>query len=274
MQRILVVGCPRSGTTLLQTLLGAHESILTFTESHFFDHYFSRRYRFLYGVHPALSERIPEFLQENGFADIPLRRPFDPGIKTPRGAANEAAICMALFDDLAAATGKTAWLEKTPWNFRYISLLSRAVPDAKVVHIVRPPLANVVSLKKASEAWNWEVEWRDVAAVWVQAAYAAIAAAGHPNQILVLYEDLVRDPDAVTRRLLRRLGLDERGFDAAGYAAVANRVITAGEYWKARNREEIRATASEEEAAALVPPDIGVALVASRLYDKARRLAA
>jgi sulfotransferase family protein len=274
MQRILVVGCPRSGTTLLQTLLGAHENILTFTESHFFDHYFSRRYRFLYGVHPALSKRIPEFLRENGFGDVPLRRPLDPGIKTLRGAANEAAICTALFDDLAAAAGKTAWLEKTPWNFRYISLLSRAVPDAKVVHIVRPPLANVVSLKKVSEAWNWDVEWRDIAAVWVQAAYAAIAAAGHPNQILVLYEDLVRDPDAVTRRLLRRLGFDERGFDAAGYAAVANRVITAGEYWKARNREEIRPTASEEEAAALVPPDIGVALVASRLYDKARRLAA
>ncbi|MGL4503377.1 MAG: sulfotransferase family protein, partial [Planktothrix sp.] len=34
--RIFLVGCPRSGTTLLQSLLAAHPQIASFPESHFF----------------------------------------------------------------------------------------------------------------------------------------------------------------------------------------------------------------------------------------------
>ena len=34
--RIFIVGCPRSGTTLLQSLLGANDRIISFTESQFF----------------------------------------------------------------------------------------------------------------------------------------------------------------------------------------------------------------------------------------------
>ena len=34
--RIFIVGCPRSGTTLLQSLLAAHPQIHSFPETHFF----------------------------------------------------------------------------------------------------------------------------------------------------------------------------------------------------------------------------------------------
>lgn len=37
-QRFFLVGCPRSGTTLLQSLLAAHPEIISFPESHFFRH--------------------------------------------------------------------------------------------------------------------------------------------------------------------------------------------------------------------------------------------
>jgi hypothetical protein len=273
MQRILVVGCPRSGTTLLQTLLGAHEEILTFTESHFFDQHFTSRHRYLYRVHPSLGRRIRSFLLENNFDSVPLRRPIAPGLKTVWGAAREAAICTGLFDDLAVAGGKTAWLEKTPWNFRYLPLLRRAVPDVKVVHIVRSPLANVASLQRASQAWNVEVDGPTAATVWMQAARVSIADAGRRNHLLVLYEDLVRDPEAVTRSLLRRLGFDDAGFDANGYSRIAERVITPAETWKAENRREIRPASGEEEAASLLPPDLGRTLRDSRLYEEVRRLA-
>ena len=40
-RRIFIVGVPRSGTTLLQSLLAAHSELTSFTESHFFSRYFS-----------------------------------------------------------------------------------------------------------------------------------------------------------------------------------------------------------------------------------------
>ena len=36
-QRLFLVGCPRSGTTLLQSFLAAHSEIYSFPESHFFN---------------------------------------------------------------------------------------------------------------------------------------------------------------------------------------------------------------------------------------------
>jgi hypothetical protein len=36
MKRILVVGCPRSGTTLVQQLLSTHKEVFTFLDTHHF----------------------------------------------------------------------------------------------------------------------------------------------------------------------------------------------------------------------------------------------
>ena len=38
--RILVVGVPRSGTTLVQSLLAAHSQVASWTESHLFARHF------------------------------------------------------------------------------------------------------------------------------------------------------------------------------------------------------------------------------------------
>lgn len=51
MIRCFIVGCPRSGTTLLQAMLGAPFKVLTFPESHFFQRSFKgKRAFFLRGL--------------------------------------------------------------------------------------------------------------------------------------------------------------------------------------------------------------------------------
>ena len=66
-RRVFVVGVARSGTTLVQSLLAAHSTMTSFTESHFFDRHFTR----LPGLPgPILTRdprsRVHEFLVENG----------------------------------------------------------------------------------------------------------------------------------------------------------------------------------------------------------------
>ena len=39
MARVFIVGCPRSGTTLLQAMLASHETVYSFPETHFFKKY-------------------------------------------------------------------------------------------------------------------------------------------------------------------------------------------------------------------------------------------
>ena len=68
MIRIFIVGYQRSGTTLLQSLLGAHDMLSTFSESHLFKKAFRtwRMYRPLYKRRGPITQKIEEFLQKNG----------------------------------------------------------------------------------------------------------------------------------------------------------------------------------------------------------------
>src|SRR5687768_3975926 len=63
--RIFVVGCPRSGTTLVQSLLAAHSKIVTFTESHLFDKGFRSLGGLLFVRHQQLQGYAAKFVQEN-----------------------------------------------------------------------------------------------------------------------------------------------------------------------------------------------------------------
>ena len=62
--RLFVVGCPRSGTTLLQCLLGAHSQIISLPETAYFADLISgQRSRRLLGIaSPAQKDRYKKFL--------------------------------------------------------------------------------------------------------------------------------------------------------------------------------------------------------------------
>lgn len=273
MQRIFVVGCPRSGTTLLQSLLGTHRDLLTFTESAFFPKYFNHRLGLVYRVRADLPERVVEFLQENGLPPTPLRRPIRVGVTSRWGAEREARTLVQLLDDLAAAAGKTAWLEKTPHNVLRLPLIEAAAPGARFIHIVRSPEPTILSLRKASAAWRRELDWRTSAKTWMEAARLSVAAASRPDHTLVLYEDLVEQPDAVIRALVGWLGLDPEAYRLDDYVDVAKRIVVPREHWKANNVREIGSAAEPELAAELTPPDIRALLSGSGLYEAARAAA-
>ena len=70
LSRIFLVGCPRSGTTLTQSLLAAHPMVASFPESHFFSHllvhtsvisayYYLRVVKVMWLGEPASEEKVP-----------------------------------------------------------------------------------------------------------------------------------------------------------------------------------------------------------------------
>ena len=67
-ERIFLVGCPRSGTTLLQSLLAANSKVLSFPETHFFGHlFYSRKLLSILGIANWRARlRWVQFLKEIG----------------------------------------------------------------------------------------------------------------------------------------------------------------------------------------------------------------
>ncbi len=143
-RRIFVVGCGRSGTTLLQSLLASHPEITSFPESHFFPQLRpGRRWARKLGlISPRAPARFDAFVAAVGWP-----RRVRPRLPLARGYARAF---VRLLDAIALKDGKANWVEKTPHHLRYIDEIESYVPDAVFIHIIRSGADVVASYYAAS----------------------------------------------------------------------------------------------------------------------------
>jgi len=195
-----MVGAPRSGTTMLQRMLGSHSQVYTHPEPHIvqpmvFLGYFDRVDAAPYD-HINASEAMREYVAA-----------------LPRGERDYVDACRAYLDVLYARmvepTGKRYFLDKTPANALALDFLSLVYPGAHYVVLTRHPLAVLCSYAEsffesdlaAAQAYNPILE-RYVPAI------ARFLRAGRVPTAHVKYEELVRDPEPHIKQLFEFLGLD------------------------------------------------------------------
>ncbi|MEM1253015.1 MAG: sulfotransferase [Cyanobacteria bacterium P01_H01_bin.21] len=227
---IFLVGCPRSGTTLLQQMLDAHPDVAIAPETHFIRNFWLKREQ--YGDltddvnYQALLDaigKIPEF------AEMELSfEAFQDAAKTVD--RNYAALLDLLLEQFRQSRNTKIVGEKTPNHLLYMQTLQEFFPTARFIHIVRDPRAVVNSWKTVpwstgSISGNAEV-WR---------RYMATARQSPPanGAIFTLhYEQLVAESEDCLRKLCHFLDLP---FDAKMLDYHANhskRVNVAREPWK------------------------------------------
>ncbi len=126
-----IVGCPRSGTTLLQRMLDHHPKLAVANDTHFIPRVVDPD-----GGDVALSpELVDRVLDYHRFGRLGLDE------AAVRRAASQtrtyAEFVGALYAEFGARHGKPLAGEKTPDYVRYLPLLRRLFPWSRVVHIVR-----------------------------------------------------------------------------------------------------------------------------------------
>lgn len=204
--RAFIVGCPRSGTTLLQSLLFAHPDVYSLPETFFFLRAVPRagRRRRL-GI---AAVRAPEALAQLAELGAPARPTRVPRIAT---AQYTAAFVDAL-DDAARAHGATLWLEKTPDHLTCVADITRYVAGAKFIHLIRGGEAVVASLSELSRAhptvWRIRDSPAELAERWAASVRRSAEWTAADGHVLVSFEHLVSSPTRVLAGLLRFLGLD------------------------------------------------------------------
>lgn len=197
---IFIVGCPRSGTTLLRDLLRAHPNLTFPRESRFI----ARFYR-AYGE-PAsqvdvqrLARRILSFLR---FRHVRITA-------TPADfvdCCTFADVTRRVFEVWAAKEGKPRWGDKTP-NYVYdIPLLLRLFPTAQVIHIIRDGRDVAVSWLCTDfgpgNCYRAARMWKE----WVAAGRRDGAALPPGSYIELRYENLLADPEGTLRGVCEFLG--------------------------------------------------------------------
>ncbi len=236
--RIFIVGCPRSGTTLLQGLIHTHPDTISFTESHFFDFGFKRPrngpFYYIAQVAPSL---VHTFLEDNRVSPIIdeallKSMPSLPGIPG-LGLRNWGQYFIRIFDEVAYSHGKHIWIEKTPEHVRRIELIERYLPGAVFIHIIRDGPDTVASLVRASKAWNYPMDIRMAVKRYNTNLTFSWRRLQKGKDQFVHYDQLTQDPVKAIRSLFRRLNLT---YDPAWQESYRERVrplIAPEEDWKA-----------------------------------------
>jgi hypothetical protein len=205
---IFVVGFSRSGTTLVQALLGAHPRIAAPPEMHFLQRIAQLGDYWGDLADDAVFRRV---ITETVQPPIPWleRCGFEPDRifeRAREGPRTYAAVLDAVLSDFAEREGKARWSEKTPRQ--QPGPIWRHFPTAQVVHVVRDPRPTVASTMAKLGAFSDAVT---AARAWKQfTTLASLAGARRgPSQYLrIRYEDLSREPEPVLRLVFTFLGED------------------------------------------------------------------
>ncbi|MFG0286500.1 MAG: sulfotransferase [Phycisphaerales bacterium JB039] len=188
----LVLGMPRSGTTLVEQIIASHPEAAGAGELPFF------------------IDRARELA--GGAGGIP---PCPAPGQLSSGALDR--IGRSYLRELGRADPKAQRItDKQPLNFLYLGLIARAAPGARNVHCVRDPLdtclscffkdfaGHVAAMASLESIGRFYRDYRRLMAHWRASLEIPV--------LDVVYEDLVADVEGQTRRLLEFIGLafDER----------------------------------------------------------------
>jgi hypothetical protein len=200
-----LVGCPRSGTTLLQRLLDAHPDVAVAPETFFIERFWQKREE--YG--PLDDDRCFERLLHDisavpEFAEMGLNK--DAFFERATGARTYPVLFRLWLAMYAEQRGVRHVGEKTPSHALHMPTLAEFFPESRFINIIRDPRAVVNSLRHVP--WSKGCTKGD-AEIWRRYAKTARHALASKDARLtnVRYEELVTDPEQKLKEVCEFLGL-------------------------------------------------------------------
>ena len=175
---IFILGMPRSGTTLLEQVLSSHSNIHGAGELNYL---------------PKIIDKIKLDKLQNFVS-------FTKNIR------------LEYYEKVSKLTNKKFVIDKLPMNFRWIGFISKAFPEAKIIHIQRNPMAICwsnyrinfpdpgmdFSLSQKNTA-KYYILYDDLIKFWSKKLKEKI--------IHISYESFVNDFEKETYNLIKKLGI-------------------------------------------------------------------
>jgi tetratricopeptide (TPR) repeat protein len=186
---VFIVGMPRSGTSLVESILAAHPAVHGAGELDFFG---------------LFSRSLPPSLV-SGKTLLQLMRAVD-GATLDRVATEYLNLLRRLGGDAVVRV-----TDKMPYNFFWLGLLELLFPDARVIHCLRDPRDTCLSIyfHDFTGQHHYAYDLRNIGLYYRE--YRRLMAhwreVGSLPLLEVQYESLVKSPDAQTRRIVEFCGL-------------------------------------------------------------------
>ncbi|MBL4889318.1 MAG: sulfotransferase [Candidatus Lindowbacteria bacterium] len=216
MQNVFIVGTPKSGTTLLLSLFDGHPNVIPILEAaHYhvwinepenleiFTHKTKLFYEILFEEH-ILNQGVTY----DTFLEALKRNPWDQS-KTPpsRHILDQITDCVFSSLNPSSKASITHVVEKTPRHLDSIDRMIRDYPDCKIIHVLRDPRDNFLSLKRLMDKpYTQRAMYHPVRFFWNRMVASFESAYQNSKKYsdhyrIVFYEDLVREPKCLMETL-------------------------------------------------------------------------
>lgn len=189
---IFIVGMPRSGTTLVESILHAHSQCFACGETN----------------------ALKNALQLNhDIADVSHQAFFDIFHQLDQLTADKLEGFAKRYLKFMQQFGSPlALVDKMPHNFIYTALIPKLFPNAKVIHVTRHPVATMLSIYEQafSSFHNYGNDMTTLVRYYKkyqQFMQASIEIAGADRVYHLSYEQLVTDPEQQVKALLNHCQL-------------------------------------------------------------------
>lgn len=214
---LFIVGCPRSGTTLLERMVNAHPQIAIIHESHWITRFIKKGI----GVTRdglVTADMIPALCNHHRFHLLKISRKEIEELVNVDRPLNYSEFVAEIFNRFGSDAGKPVVGDKTTGGYvRNIGILHALWPNARVVHLIRDGRSVCLSMlnwpkahKAAARYPTWKTDPAATTALWwkwhIQRGRAGGARAGR-NYLEMSYESFVSNPGEECRRLCTFLDL-------------------------------------------------------------------
>ena len=192
-ETIFILGMPRTGTTLIERVLGSHQQV----------HAAGELNNFAIEMTAAARKKLP----------TTGPRPSKSELVKLSATINFKELGEAYIASTRTATGELPrFIDKMPLNFLYAGLIHRALPRAKIIHLKRHPLDSCYAIYKTlfADAYPFSYQLEELARYY--AAYDRLMTHWHKVMPAVIYdihyEEVVADLEGQSRALLQYCDLE------------------------------------------------------------------
>jgi len=188
---VFILGMPRTGTTLVERILGSHSDVFAAGE---LNNFAAQLMVMLRAANEG--KRISRDDMVRSSASLEFKRLGEAYIQSTRPMTGHSL----------------RFIDKMPLNFLYVGLIHLSLPNAKIINLYRDPVDTCYAIYKQLfvDAYPFSYDLEELARYYV--AYSKLME--HWNAVLpgvihtVRYEDVVADLEGESRRLVDYCGLE------------------------------------------------------------------
>lgn len=208
-----IIGCERSGTTLLRWMLNTHPDLAVPNEAERFSYMLEETnlWRVQWNRQQALA-MLKKFIDHEKIQNWNIQ--FNPDVEEFLPIKNSyrfSDVIACVYQYFAFKTKKKRWGDKTPHNTFELVPIIKSFPGVQIIHIVRDGRDVFLSCKarwgkedpRRNDIGHGAKKWQG----WVWSAYMVGEYLPSSQYLCIKYEDLVSDPVMTLGKVCQYLGI-------------------------------------------------------------------